>query len=628
MIQKKRKSIKKQRAQSAIEVAILGSIFLFVLGMLLRYGINFSESQNVQYKAFRQALKLSGEDAYSPCPTVNPRTPKGSRLNATTIWIEDRPTVQGGEKYGSPTRSPQMAHGSGTMTTALQLPLEYDAWAGIPVFDMFINGQHFVFRTAWFRRFFDGPPPASHHHAYDKLSKYFEWGSGSHSCTENVHKKSVYTKACHSIKKPDSLNSKAPDYEEIRKRAPYNFGYNVRPPYVTSSELSVLPHPWLGEGINDWSAENKLAANRAFFTKITYNHKKFCRNQSGFSGPCSYDNLSGELDDYRFNLRAEQSPVIPVPPEKRQDISWQWYPVAFSNIGIDMFESGYLQMDLTGDLKEETILRFAIIDVLYSNHSDTIQLYSPQESFSTHRRLKEDEMLSSPEDSWTYGRDHGYVYFQNSQSNASNRKYWFRHPVNYVEFLDYQYGDWDTTYNNVDEFIFNRQPPGIVEQESRIRTIMPQATFEHRQYIEDDTRIIISAQDTESYDIVERRIRLSRHTGCFCPASGYDDCLQHAGLNQQKIDHGPPFFYHTYEWKKPWFCENDNLAVQVYCFGEGCCLDEDSGRADVTCLEYDDKGEPLNMYNDHVMLYVRSVIGTQAGHRTRIIDEDLAQTPF
>lgn len=145
--------------QSAVELAIFGSILMFVVAMIFRQGLNGGNFMNTQLKATRYAMSKSFETSLDAKP---------GRNNASTLIIEDRLGGDFTNKFGTRDRSPLIAGGSGTFTNQLFYPTDKgdcgdDNWkvpaTGIkacdvdvlPRYDVWINGQKFSFLTANFR---------------------------------------------------------------------------------------------------------------------------------------------------------------------------------------------------------------------------------------------------------------------------------------------------------------------------------------------------------------------------------------------------------------------------------------------------------------------------------------------
>ncbi|MCC6758009.1 MAG: hypothetical protein IT395_00065, partial [Candidatus Omnitrophica bacterium] len=147
-----------KNGQSAVELAIFGSILMFVVAMIFRQGMNGGNFMSTQLKATRYAMSKSFEGSL---------TAKPGRNNASVLVIEDRLAGDFTNKFGSRDRAPLMASGSAVFTNQMFYPVDKgdcgdDAWKAGPStgpcdqdvlqrYDMLINGQRFSFTTANFR---------------------------------------------------------------------------------------------------------------------------------------------------------------------------------------------------------------------------------------------------------------------------------------------------------------------------------------------------------------------------------------------------------------------------------------------------------------------------------------------
>lgn len=133
---------RKQRGQAIIELTVFGAIIIFLIGAIVRQGMNSTQNENMTMKAMRKAMKESYMQS-----VLGPGDGNTSRNNASFLIVEDRLSAEF-SKYGSVSRSPFFAQGSGTFSINLFMPL--DQGEPLPKFDAVINGQHFDFTTARF----------------------------------------------------------------------------------------------------------------------------------------------------------------------------------------------------------------------------------------------------------------------------------------------------------------------------------------------------------------------------------------------------------------------------------------------------------------------------------------------
>ncbi len=145
---KKAISGRSKTAQTALELAVFGSVVVFVIGLIVRSVMTTSYAQNHRYKAFRLAMLMSFEftEGLKNVPG-NWRDGTASRNSASVLVIEDRLSVES-SRQAPIDRVPQQAIGGATHSRNLFMPIDPGEFANLPVIDYFINGVHFVFTTA------------------------------------------------------------------------------------------------------------------------------------------------------------------------------------------------------------------------------------------------------------------------------------------------------------------------------------------------------------------------------------------------------------------------------------------------------------------------------------------------
>jgi len=132
-------SIKGQRAQTAVELAVFGAILIFVMGTIVSSAVSRGNQQQSVLKATRMALTMS---------YITSDTNKiASRNIASVIILEDRLTAASA-KYGAIDRVPFLLQASGAHSSNMFMPVDFGDSEDIPVLDVFVNGKHFSFTTA------------------------------------------------------------------------------------------------------------------------------------------------------------------------------------------------------------------------------------------------------------------------------------------------------------------------------------------------------------------------------------------------------------------------------------------------------------------------------------------------
>jgi hypothetical protein len=130
----------RDKAQAATELAVFGSILIFVIGSIIRTSIQAGMDQNQSLKAMRWAMSQSLKGV---------RNGNKSRDSANVLVIEDRLSPDA-VKFGSMERTPMVQAGSGTFSNTIFMPMDYQEDYNIPVMDVFVNGEHFAFTTGRF----------------------------------------------------------------------------------------------------------------------------------------------------------------------------------------------------------------------------------------------------------------------------------------------------------------------------------------------------------------------------------------------------------------------------------------------------------------------------------------------
>ncbi len=166
-----------KKAQTIIELAVFGSILIFILGLIIRQALSFGYIQNQNLKAMRVALATSYQysEGIKNTGPANPRPGQGvgSRNSASIFLVEDRLSADAA-KYGTIDRNPYLNAASGTFSRNLFLPVDFNCKppqcpeeapppgevrveppdAGetynLPMFDVMVNGVHFPFTTSGF----------------------------------------------------------------------------------------------------------------------------------------------------------------------------------------------------------------------------------------------------------------------------------------------------------------------------------------------------------------------------------------------------------------------------------------------------------------------------------------------
>ena len=464
---------KNNLGQTILELSILGSVLLLLFGMLIRYSTSVSEAQKIQLKAFRQALETSALATSS----------NAGKRSATILWIEDRETVEGGQKYGSSSRTPSIAMGSGNFSSLLNYSVEYGEWANLPTMDIVVNGKTLSLQTATFRCI-----------GYNCADSPFEYLDLS------------------SLEDPD------------KPRAEWNM--NIR----SQTECRYNPYAYMpvwtpAPGAN-WTIDNG-APTLIFWAKIPRTHKKFCiEGHENSSPPSQWDPIGHQCDIHpnevnaRFDLRRTGSWNAMPDINDRLNIQWQWYPVSATGAGINYYgdtaDERWTMVDVDFDGKIEAIVAFQTVGKIAVESSPNTVYHDFTATYTSHDG---DDPRTSP-------KIEGYlanffispILFQEMLNRAR---------VRWVKVIDYDDGDIDGVYDihdrlgtnilNAGDPIPPKPRPGFVDTDARIITITPDAFLEITQKPLGSSQETILKRTKDSYTIVERRFQMSNETGRFDP---------------------------------------------------------------------------------------------------------------
>ena len=465
MTSEQKNKMTKRRAQSIIELSILGAALLGILGLLIRYSSTISEAQNIQLRAMREALKLSATEAASTLstPTSPPNAPTpgnktANRKSATVLWIEDKPTVEGGEKYGAASLTPAISFGTGTMTNLLQYPLRSGDPNSLPVMDIYVNGKHFSFTTA----------------NYD-YEGWFVTNDGN----------------------PDPSTP------------PISWNFNCNPnqpngsPIKQARCLSTVPNP---NGGQPWTFGSP---HPVFWTKVPRTDKNFCYSTGQPSDHhCTYVS-SAELDE-RFRLDPLNGD--PAPISTRAELQWQWFPILLNNVAIDFFDENqdkktYTSLDVDNDGHEEVIL-----------HLDQVGDFEcglPWQQCGISARYFWDD--GKPSNDLLFSPNSDCCH--NAWENGDHPEWRLGFKLVSVVTLDSENGDLNMGYNTIDK-LQGKPKPGFVQGKAKIKTYAT-GDLDVSQTAQSSQSTKVSQQTKDTINVIEREIQLSNDTGRFVPGHNW-----------------------------------------------------------------------------------------------------------
>lgn len=125
-----------KKAQSILELAIFGSIVLFVFSILLTYGMNLNYRQHLNLQSFREALRQSKSSVDSPSKSL-------------TV-IKDKPVPNPTNPFGVGETMPIISQANAVWSRYLMYELDITK-AELPTVQFRINGITRSYTTAAFR---------------------------------------------------------------------------------------------------------------------------------------------------------------------------------------------------------------------------------------------------------------------------------------------------------------------------------------------------------------------------------------------------------------------------------------------------------------------------------------------
>lgn len=299
-------SHKTKIAQAATELAVFGAILLFLIGGLIRVGFQQSMTMNQQLRALRLALSESwrtSQGEYSDGVASISRSP------ANIMIIEDRLSVDAGQKMGTRDRIPFVATGSGTFTQNMFYSFEPWIERDIPVLDIFVNGQRFPLTIARYRTDVPLPSPAS-----------------LLPC-QNAAGHPTDTRC----KEEECIQAPAPLWDSSTT---YNVNdyviYNLR--RYRAIQISQDKNP--ASELTYWTEQNAYSPCIIFFRREFnyYRNIKFDKMEALGDDPGSDPKFH-----IRFDLKFEGTPNSDLNMENfRGDFTWQWVPVAAVSADTDL----------------------------------------------------------------------------------------------------------------------------------------------------------------------------------------------------------------------------------------------------------------------------------------------------
>ncbi len=341
-------------AQSGTELAIFGALLIFIIGSIIKAGVQASMQNNLQLRALRLALSESYRTTEGEY--VNFSTGKdgaNARTGASVVILEDRISITAGSKFGTKDRFPVSASASATHSKNLFRPTDYGDRYDLPLSDLFINGQRIPLLVSDFKTITlataSGGRPAWIPPCNESGPAFFNNNAPPNDPPYGM----CWWSDCVSYDTCVFVGYNNGDYE---------MGYMNECVLATG-----------GPGTGDYDIVSSNAGCTVIFTIVgNYPKSKKCC----FGSVCVKD-CSNLPQDIRFDLDFDG--VSDVPAGDRDGFFWQWFLIAgvrngtatpglpWGGVqGIFVDPSGEdspenSQIDCDGDYFEETILNYSVL---------------------------------------------------------------------------------------------------------------------------------------------------------------------------------------------------------------------------------------------------------------------------
>jgi len=316
--------IRRQKAQTVIELAVFGAILIFVLGAIIRAAVGSGNQQHAMLKATRMAMTTS--HLHSEGKRI------ASRNLASVLIVEDRLSVASA-KYGAIDRVPSMMQGSAVHSPNLFMPIDFGHEEDLPIMDLYVNARHFALSVAAFKTIHlaqgcanePSPCPADCKGDCSASSRKYFRGTDVESGDEFWEENCIE----HTTTQPPAACANADPCPAACNVdcSPASTGTYQPDPiveYLGCAKLYTIidNHPLIAR----WCDDDDPAALKSCSIPVPP-----C---SSLDFPEPGCNLSADGSGGRFDLDREDldglsdtdyPPVVP--PEQREGFSWQWYLV-------------------------------------------------------------------------------------------------------------------------------------------------------------------------------------------------------------------------------------------------------------------------------------------------------------
>jgi len=450
-----------RKGQTLIELAVFGSILLFIVGSIVKQHLSLSYIQNQSYKAMRKAML----ESYF-------MSNKGwvGKNTSSVLIVEDR-LASGINKYGEIDRIPLINSAQSTHTRHLLMavfPHEYDGGEHIALMDVFVNGDHFVFSLA------------------DWVDNEFKEG-------DIINGKPVeWEEFCFFCRSAEEEHSCGP------KHCPGNLGRRYCEPECEGYAQGCPDcEPWESHKI-DWYG------CPVFYTYVP-NHpgiEEWCDN----TRPCPPDDGSGFWNiplEQRFDLDRDGK-VDVVDPNTQDNFAWQWLQIA----GFHEVATGHRDFDHCQAVKPNPTgddwRRHAIIfESPYCHKRHRYCISNKYDSIDVDGDMFEEKVINLAIGPGPAVKYLMYIDYQEGDVNFSKDPFDPEIPPGFT--------------NDIQYFTFTRDGTYLLHEEGNLYNY---ALNPMKHIIgapkPEPTQFVRSTQKRDNIDVIQRIFQLSNNKGTFC----------------------------------------------------------------------------------------------------------------
>ncbi|MBN1870031.1 MAG: hypothetical protein JW847_05595 [Candidatus Omnitrophica bacterium] len=511
--------LKNKTAQTAVELAVFGSILIFVMGSIIKTVVSQSQQHGALLRATRMALTLSH--------LTTEEEKMAGRNSASVLIVEDRLTAAS-SKYGAIDRIPFMTQGSGTHSRHLFMPVDFGDTDDLPLFDLFVNGKHFVFSTAGFKYVnlaanCEDVPPCPADCPICNVGTPCYCRGQPEAPIDGIPVEGIPAGA--DYWEPDCLESTTVTTQTNSCADTSAVLPDVDPPYECPDPICLDCSPVSTQTYQDITTQTQMIGCAKLYT-VVENHPLIPDWCDGGSRPCPATCPTGPgvpcnlSVDERFNLdRANATDPdgldglpgsVTVPVGERPGFSWQWFLVA----PVDETIVPPLNYD------EASLMQSPILN-MWTTHTTRV---AAGEGIVLPGGEAEAKNISLDAD---YDLKLEYIMANVEENNVQPNIVDDNGVIIRIGVMDPQLGDIDMTYDDSDK-LKGIEPFGFTRDlkvYTFVRGNVPDGgtyfEIDEGQLFAADTRQFIrTASKKDQVDLIERVFRLSRNTGGYCLPDG------------------------------------------------------------------------------------------------------------